>query len=79
MPRIDDRERALLIEYAEAVGYAFQTTAWKRILLSSATPIIEFTLDSGSHPSLRFTAALPNGSTLRTQRSFLETTTKCSM
>lgn len=65
MPRIEDRERALLIEYAETVGYAFQTTAWKRTLLSSATPTVEFTLDSGCHPLLGLIAALSDESTLR--------------
>jgi len=43
LPAIDAREQALLTAYAETVGYAFQTTAWKRTLLSSATPTIEFT------------------------------------
>ena len=63
--RIDDRERALLVEYAETVGYAFQTTAWKRTLLSSATPTVEFILSGGCHPLLGLAAALPGESTLR--------------
>ncbi|MEA1931530.1 MAG: helix-turn-helix domain-containing protein [Euryarchaeota archaeon] len=66
MPRIDDRERALLTEYAETVGYAFQTTAWKRTLLSSATPTVTFTLSGGCHPLVGLAAALPDGSALRT-------------
>ena len=63
--QIDDRERALLTEYAETVGYAFQTTAWKRTLLSSATATVEFTLSGECHPLLALTAALPGESTLR--------------
>ena len=64
-PRIDGRERALLGEYAETVGYAFQTTAWKRTLLSSATATVEFTLGDGCHPLSGLAAALPEESTLR--------------
>ena len=65
-PQIDDRERALLVEYADTVGYAFQTTAWKRTLLSSATPTVEFTLGGECHPLCVLAAALPGESTLRT-------------
>jgi len=63
--RIDGREQALLSEYAETVGYAFQTTAWKRTLLSSATATVEFTLGDGCHPLSGLAAALPEESTLR--------------
>ena len=65
-PQIDDREQALLAEYAETVGYAFQTTAWKRTLLSSATPTVEFTVRGDCHPLCALAAALPNESMLRT-------------
>ncbi|EMA59863.1 bacterio-opsin activator domain-containing protein [Halorubrum lipolyticum] len=65
-PQIGDRERALLGEYAETVGYVFQTTAWKRTLLSSAAATVEFTLTDECHPLLALAAALPAGSTLRT-------------
>nr|WP_206537768.1 helix-turn-helix domain-containing protein [Natronorubrum bangense] len=64
-PQIDNRERALLTEYAETVGYAFQTTAWKRTLLSSATGTVEFALSGGCHPLLELAAVLPDESTLR--------------
>jgi len=63
-PQIDDRERAFLTECAETVGYAFQTTAWKQTLLSSATATVEFTLSDGCHPLLELAAALPDESTL---------------
>ena len=68
LPAIDAREQALLTAYAETVGYAFQTTAWKRTLLSSATPTIEFTLRDGCdgcHPLVGLAAALSGESTLR--------------
>lgn len=65
-PQIGDRERALLTEYAETVGYAFQTTAWKRTLLSSAAATVEFTLTGGCHPLLALATALPAESSLRT-------------
>ncbi|MFP9060717.1 helix-turn-helix domain-containing protein [Natrialbaceae archaeon A-chndr2] len=64
MPQIDDRERALLTEYAETVGYAFQTTAWKRTLLSSATTTVEFILSEECHPLLELATALPEEATL---------------
>jgi len=63
---VSDREQALLAEYAETVGYAFQTAAWKRTLLSSATATIEFTVTGGCHPLTDLVTALPEDSTLRT-------------
>jgi len=61
---VSDRERALLAEYADTVGYAFQTAAWKRTLLSSATATVEFTVTGGCHPLIDLVTALPEGSTL---------------
>jgi len=64
-PQIDTREQALLGEYAETVGYTFQTTAWKRTLLSSASPTVEFTIRGEGHPLLALAAALPGEPMLR--------------
>ncbi|WP_343162650.1 helix-turn-helix domain-containing protein [Natronolimnobius sp. AArcel1] len=63
-PQIDDREQVLLTEYAETIGYAFQTAAWKQTLLSSGTATVEFALSNGCHPLLELAAALPENPTL---------------
>ncbi|OLZ39398.1 response regulator receiver protein [Natrinema saccharevitans] len=65
-PRIDSSEQTLLSEYTETVGYAFQTTAWKRTLLSSATATVTFSLNSRDHPLATLAAALPETVTLQT-------------
>jgi len=79
---ITDREQALLSEYADTVGYAFQTTAWKQTLLSSATATVEFTISDRCHPLVALSAALPDESKLhtttvipRTDRELLYVTT----
>jgi len=62
---IDDRELRLLSAYADTVGYAFQTTAWKRRLLSSADASVEFTVGDDCHPLVALASRLPDGTTLR--------------
>ncbi len=66
-PRIDSSEQTLLSEYTETVGYAFQTTTWKRTLLSSATATVTFSLSSREHPLVALAAALPEEVTLHTR------------
>jgi predicted DNA binding protein len=64
---LSDRQQALLTDSAETVGYVFQTTAWKRTLLSSTTATVEFKLSDRRQPLLALATALPDGATLRTR------------
>jgi len=66
-PQIDSSEQTLLSEYTRTVGYAFQTAAWKRTLLSSATATVTFSLNSREHPLVALAATLPEEVTLRTR------------
>lgn len=65
-PRIDPSEQTLLSEYTDTVGYAFQTTAWKRTLLSSANATVTFSLGSRKHPLAALATVLPEEVTLYT-------------
>jgi predicted DNA binding protein/ActR/RegA family two-component response regulator len=66
--RIDDREFDLLVEYANAVGYALQATEWKQTLLSSPVGSAEFTIDDDTVPLVALSTELP-------QETKLEVTT----
>jgi predicted DNA binding protein/ActR/RegA family two-component response regulator len=64
---LSDRQQALLTDAAETVGYVFQTTAWKRTLLSSTAATVEFELSDRRQPLLALAAALPEGARLQTR------------
>jgi predicted DNA binding protein/ActR/RegA family two-component response regulator len=66
-PWLSDRQQTLLTDSAETIGYVFQTTAWKRTLLSSATATVEFELSDQRQPLLGLATALPEGARLRTR------------
>lgn len=64
---IDDRERSLLEEYAETLGYVFHTAAWKRTLLSSATTTVRFRFGDDRLPLVALSSVLPTEATMRTR------------